>query len=69
MTDVAIEASIEPHEAMDGLMLKKSGAYDWSIDMVVTPAVGKPKTVRRSGRSLDRGRAVAEVVREIEAAL
>jgi hypothetical protein len=69
MTDVAIEASIEPQETFAGGGPQKTGAYDWSIDMVVTPAVGKPKTVRRSGRSLDRGRAVAEVVREIEGAL
>lgn len=69
MTDVSIEASIEPHEAFDAGGPRKTGAYDWSIDMRIEQAVGKPSLVRRQGRSLERGRAVAEVLREIEAAL
>jgi hypothetical protein len=65
-----VEASVEPHEVIgDDLALRKSGAYDWDVELRVSKAVGRDTLVHRRGRARDRASAVRAVLREIEDAL
>lgn len=68
MTDIAIEASIEPQEVL-GSTLHKTGNYEWDVDIRKTEAVGKPARVQRHGVCSDRTGALRAIMREIEDAL